>query len=97
MPTEQTTKKSQIGRLALRVEGLNWNAYYALPDTMEGAIPLGSIRFGAVCNNLKRKQAFMDLMQGIVAEILKKRFGVGAAWTYEIAPEHERQTSIKES
>jgi hypothetical protein len=32
------------GRLALRVEGEFWNAYYAMPGTMRDAIFLGSIR-----------------------------------------------------
>jgi hypothetical protein len=27
----------KIGRLALRVEGTMWCAYYAMPDTMDGA------------------------------------------------------------
>ncbi len=28
----------KIGRLAMRHEGNFWNAYYAMPDTMDGAI-----------------------------------------------------------
>jgi hypothetical protein len=83
-----TTKP--VGRLALRIEGENWNAYYAMPNTMQGAIPLGSIRIGAVRDNPERKQAFMDLMQGIVKEFLEEQFGRVASWTTETAPEHER-------
>jgi hypothetical protein len=80
-----------MGRLALRVEGENWNAYYALPDTMEGAIFLGSIRMGAVANNAARKRAFMDLMRDIVAEILQDVCGERPTWNEpERAPEHER-------
>ena len=37
-------KMAEIGRLAMRHEGNFWNAYFALPDTMEGAIPLGQSR-----------------------------------------------------
>jgi hypothetical protein len=85
--------KQQIGRLALRVEGDNWNAYYALPDTMEGAIPLGSIRMGAVTHDPARKQAFMDLMQGIVTDFLQERFGERPTWMVEAAPEYERSGS----
>lgn len=57
----------QIGRLALRVEGDNWNAYYAQTGTMDGAIFLGSIRMGLVATNIARKQQFMDLTLGLVA------------------------------
>ena len=35
--------KYDIGRLAMRVEGELWSAYYAMPNTMEGAVFLGSI------------------------------------------------------
>lgn len=38
--------EQQIGRLALRREGKWWAAYYAMPDTMNGALPLGRIRMG---------------------------------------------------
>jgi hypothetical protein len=85
-PPRQMTEKPRVGRLALRVEGENWNAYYAMPDTMEGAIPLGSIRLAAVRDNSKRKQMFMDLMQGIIAEFLEEHFGRVASWTTETAP-----------
>ena len=40
-------KSREIGRLALRAEGEWWNAYYAMPDTMDRAIHLGSIRLSA--------------------------------------------------
>lgn len=86
-------QRTPLGRLALRAEGESWNAYYALLETMEGAIPLGSIRMGAVVNNPARKQAFMDLMQGIVADILKEETGQAPTWTIERAPEHERSGS----
>ncbi len=48
------------GRLAMRVEGNNWVAYYAMPYTMEGAVWLGSIAMGAV-QAPERKQAFYSL------------------------------------
>jgi hypothetical protein len=89
----ESQQRHQIGRLAMRVEGENWNAYYASRDTMEGAIPLGSIRMGAVRDNAKRKQAFMALMQDIVADFLKEHFGQAPAWTTQTAPEHERSGS----
>ncbi len=36
-------QKKEVGRLAFRVEGDNWNAYFAKQDTMAGAIFMGSI------------------------------------------------------
>ena len=52
--------KTQIGRLALRREGIWWNAYYAMPETMEDAIHLGSIRMTTVEASEPLKQAFVD-------------------------------------
>lgn len=63
-----------IGRMALRVEGDLWNAYYALPGTMEGAIFLGSVRIGAV-RDARRKNAFMALMTEIVGDFLEPELG----------------------
>jgi hypothetical protein len=84
---EQTTK---IGRLALREEGTNWNAYYAMPGTMDGAIPLGSIRLATVLGRPERKEAFMTLMREIVADIIEQSVGVRPTWGGpENAPEHE--------
>jgi len=84
----------QIGRLAMRVEGDRWNAYYALPDTMEEPIFLGSIRMGAVTNDLARKQAFMDMMRDIVSDIIEQNTGIRPQWGGpERAPEHERSGS----
>ena len=89
-----TVKGPQIGRLALRQEGDNWNAYYALPDTMAGAIRLGSIRMGAVALNETRKQAFMDLMREVVADIIEEETGIRPQWGGpERAPERERSGS----
>ncbi len=85
--------KDQIGRLALRVEGDNWCAYYALAGTMDGALPLGSIRMAIACIPA-RKQAFMDLMRDAVADIIEEKVGVRPSWGGpERAPEHERTGS----
>lgn len=89
-----TARGPQIGRLALRQEGDNWNAYYALPDTMDGAIFLGAIRMGAVALNDTRKQAFMDLMRDVVADIIEEETGIRPQWGGpERAPERERSGS----
>jgi hypothetical protein len=82
---------AQVGRLALRHEGDNWNAYYALPDTMEKPIFLGSIHMGAVTSNPARKQAFMDMMRDIVSDIIEEHTGIRPTWGGpQSAPEHER-------
>lgn len=83
--------QTRIGRLAMRQEGGMWNAYYALQETMEGAIHLGSIRMGAIVKSRERKQAFMDMMRDIVADIIEEETGIRPTWGGpEDAPEHER-------
>lgn len=85
------TDTAQVGRLALRVEGDNWNAYYALPDTMQDPIFLGSIRMGAVTRDPARKQAFMDLMRDVVSDLIEDATGIRPTWGGpQTAPEHER-------
>lgn len=81
----------QIGRLAMRKEGLYWCAYYALPNDMAGAILLGSIRIQAIVENPERKQVFMDMMREIISEILEDELGQSPAWGGPIsAPKHEQ-------
>lgn len=82
---------AKVGRLALRVEGNFWNAYYALPGTMEGAVLLGSIAMQFV-KDPARKQVFMDLMREAVSDILEELTGVRPSWPAvpQTAPEHER-------
>lgn len=81
----------KIGRLAMRHEGENWSAYYALPDSMKESIFLGSIRIGAINANPARKQAFMDMMRDIVSDIIEAETGMRPTWGGPTsAPEHER-------
>ena len=81
----------QIGRLAMRHEGNNWNAYYALPNSMEDPIFLGSIRMTAITNNQERKQSFMQMMRDIVSDIIEDETGIRPTWgDPTMAPEHER-------
>lgn len=81
----------QVGRLAMRVEGENWNAYYALPDSMKNTVFIGSIRMGAVVNNPQRKQEFMLMMSDIVSDIIEEHTGHRPTWGGpQSAPEHER-------
>lgn len=82
--------KAQIGRLAFRVEGDAWIAYYALPDTMDGAIVLGSVAM-AVVERDDRKCAFMDFMRDVVGDIIEGKVGIRPSWGGPTpAPEHER-------
>lgn len=82
----------KVGRLAMRHEGTWWNAYYAMPDTMEGAIHLGSIKIRFVEDNKERKDAFLEFMKQAVADIIKDELGVEATWPdgVQSAPESER-------
>lgn len=83
-------KMKQIGRIAIRQEGLWWNAYYRLPheeETKNGAdaedaapILLGSIRFSAIRDNVGRRQAFIKIMREIVDDLLEELFGTRAHW-----------------
>jgi hypothetical protein len=57
----------KVGRLALRVEGSLWCAYYALANTTDGALFLGSIRVAFVEERPERRAAFMELMREAVA------------------------------
>ena len=80
-----------VGRLAFRQEGGNWCAYYAPPDTMEGAIFLGSIKLGLVKLNKALKQSFMDLMQEVVSNAFQGALGTRPDWAGpQAAPEHGR-------
>lgn len=83
---------SKVGRLALRPEGENWNAYYAMPDTMADAIFLGSIKMAFVGGNEERKLAFMALMRECVADVIQEAVGVRPTFPDgpQSAPESER-------
>ena len=89
-----TKTEQPIGRLAMRREGENWNAYYATLDSMEGAILLGSIRVSAIAINPERKMAFMEMMRDVVSDIIEAEAGERPSWGGTIsAPEHERSGS----
>jgi hypothetical protein len=84
------TELTKIGRLALRVEGDNWCAYYAMPDSMADAVPLASIRMKLVANE-DRKKAFMTLMRAVVGDLIEESMGKRPSWKHPRgAPEHER-------
>lgn len=86
------SQREQMGRLAMRVEGDLWVAYYALPDTMKGALFLGSIQMAFVQEE-SAKQIFMALMRDAVSAIIKEKAGVAPEWPEPMgrpAPQHER-------
>lgn len=78
------------GRLALRVEGDNWCAYYTEMETMDGALLLGSIRLSIVVDNPKLKQAFIGIMTDAIGDILRDVCGETPTWSARPAPEHEK-------
>lgn len=80
-----------IGRLALRVEGDLWVAYYAPPDSMQGALFLGSIQMRFV-QDAQRKAAYMGMMRDAVADVIEEVVGARPSWPdgAQPAPEHER-------
>jgi hypothetical protein len=71
--------RQKIGRLALRVEGDDWKAYYAPPDTMRGATFLGSIKMRFVQNETHKKM-FMDLMRMAMADLIEETIGERPDW-----------------
>jgi hypothetical protein len=75
----------------MRHEGSLWVGYYALPDTMNDALFLGSIRM-ALVQDPNRKAAFMDLMREAVGDIIEEKTGHRPEWPHGVqpAPEHER-------
>lgn len=77
-------------RLALRVEGENWNAYAAEPDSMKDAIFLGSIAMGFVVKNPKRKDQFAKLMADCIADYIQEIVGERPTMETRPAPESER-------
>jgi hypothetical protein len=91
-PQPASDSAVQIGRLAMRHEGNNWNAYYALTGTMTDAVPLGSIAMRGIIGNAERKQAFMDMMRDMVADIIEEKTGHRPTWPTgpQPAPENER-------
>jgi hypothetical protein len=80
----------QVGRVAMRVEGTLWVAYFARMGTMDDALFLGSIQMAFV-QDPDRRHAFMGLIQQAVGEILATAAGQVPHWPDPVAaPEHER-------
>jgi hypothetical protein len=78
-------------RLAMRHEGDKWNAYVAKPDTMDGAIWIGSIAMRFVEHDKLRKDAFLAIMRNALADLAEEMTGGKIGWNDPVtAPEHER-------
>lgn len=87
--SEPTVK---IGRLTLRAEGNNWNAYYAETGSMVGAVFLGSIALRFVPSGSKNYHTFLDLMREAVADLIEELIGQRPTFPEGLqpAPEHEK-------
>ncbi|MGR3456050.1 hypothetical protein [Pseudooceanicola sp.] len=86
----QAREKLGVGRLAMRVEGDWWVAYYAAPDSMADAIELGRVKMGIV-QEPERRDGFMALMKGAITDFIRDTTGAEADWPdVRPAPEHER-------
>jgi hypothetical protein len=81
----------QVGRLALRVEGNFWVAYFAELGTMVGAVEMGRVAM-TIVRDPQRKAEFIELFKGFLAEFLKEKTGSRSEpeWTTRAAPESER-------
>jgi hypothetical protein len=83
--------RKQVGRLAMRQEGSEWVAYWAKPDTMDGAIKLGSIALLVVKNDQRRTDAFMDIFRSYIVDVFKETTGITPSnFVTQPAPEHEQ-------
>ena len=81
---------NQPGRIAFRVEGDWWVAYFARAESMEGAHEIGRIRMNVV-QDRERKSIFMDLVRHFVGEALEDIAGQKVDFKDPVnAPEHER-------
>jgi hypothetical protein len=78
------------GRIAFRHEGKFYSAYWALPDTMEGALLLGQIAMRFVESKAQRR-IFMELIKSGIADFFEGEGAELVDFTDEVtAPEHER-------
>jgi hypothetical protein len=81
----------QVGRLALRDEGDAIRAYYAQPNTMEGALLLFTLNPNVAHFPDVRDKA-LDFGRHIVTEIIFSITGDRPVWPTApvVAPEHEK-------
>ena len=76
----------QVGRIAFRkrppVDGEPWMwcAYWAEPDTMDGAVFLGSIALALVDGNPEVRRLFMETVKVASRAMLEAKTGGNATW-----------------
>ncbi len=77
-------------RIAIRAEGAMVNAYLAKLDTMDGAIPVGSIARSICEADRSVFDAFQSLMEKAAGALTVAVLGVAPIdFKREAAPEHE--------
>ncbi len=78
-------------RIAMRVEGEWWVAYFAEPESMISAMEIARFPM-KVASHLAVRDAILDLVQELTKSLLSGVLGLGGVEDFEIssAPEHER-------
>ena len=87
----EAKRRAALGRLAMRVEGDYWVAYWTELHSMDRAIRIGTLKMTLVANPVI-KDAFMELMKQAFSQLAKDTLGVDTHWPDppEPGPEHER-------
>jgi hypothetical protein len=87
-----STGFTQIGRLAIREIKDEVRFYYAMPDTMKGALLLGTIRATLLRRqDVSRFHALISIYRSAVADIIEAQTGHRPTFDDPAtAPEHER-------
>lgn len=82
--------KTNPFRIAIRREGAFVNAYFAPPDSMEGAILMGSVRTSILQKTPGAMEAYQELMKSAIATACSDTIGAVTEFRVEPAPESER-------
>lgn len=84
-------KIQQVGRLAIRKIHDEVRFYYAMPDTMKGALLLLSVKTSLLRRDGELFTALMRAMRAAVAHIIEDATGTRPTWNEpQRAPENER-------
>ena len=82
-------------RIAFRSEGDWLTAYFARPDSMEGAIEVGRIKRSAAEQDPKVFDDWQALWSAWVMRAVQEKFGVTPEIITQDAPEHERGSKLQ--
>jgi hypothetical protein len=83
--------RTQIGRLAVREIRDEVRFFYAMPDTMKGALLLGTVKASILRREPLRFEVLLALFRGAVADFIEDASGQRPTLNEpEIAPAHER-------